>query len=216
MERIAPKRINMSIFDLFKKIEKQPQGGAISHIIVGLGNPGGEYERTRHNAGFIAIDRLCDSLGVKCDRAKFKALTCEATIGENRVLIMKPQTFMNKSGEAVSEASRFYKISPDKIIVISDDASLPVGKLRIRAKGSAGGQKGLNNIIEHLGTQEFPRIKLGVGEKPHPEYDMVDWVLGKFPKEDFEALSKTVESVPSAVATMINGDITAAMNSFNR
>ena len=206
----------MSIFDLFKKIEKQPQGGAISHIVVGLGNPGGEYEKTRHNAGFIAIDRLCDSLGVKCDRAKFKALCCEATIGENRVLIMKPQTYMNKSGEAVSEASRFYKISPDKIIVISDDASLPVGKLRIRAKGSAGGQKGLNNIIEHLGTQEIPRIKLGVGEKPHPDYDMAEWVLGKFPKEDFEALSKTVESVPSAVATMINSDITTAMNKYNR
>ena len=206
----------MSIFDLFKKIEKQPQGGAISHIVVGLGNPGGEYEKTRHNAGFIAIDRLCDSLGVKCDRAKFKALCCEATIGENRVLIMKPQTYMNKSGEAISEASRFYKISPDKIIVISDDASLPVGKLRIRAKGSAGGQKGLNNIIEHLGTQEIPRIKLGVGEKPHPDYDMAEWVLGKFPKEDFEALSKTVESVPSAVATMINSDITTAMNKYNR
>ena len=206
----------MSIFDLFKKIEKQPQGGAISHIVVGLGNPGGEYEKTRHNAGFIAIDRLCDSLGVKCDRAKFKALCCEATIGENRVLIMKPQTYMNKSGEAISEASRFYKIPADKVIVISDDVTLAIGKLRIRGKGSAGGHNGLKSIIEHLGTQEFPRIKLGVGEKPHPDYDMLDWVLGKFPKEDFEALSKTVESVPSAVATMINGDITAAMNRFNR
>ena len=206
----------MSIFDLFKKIEKQPQGGTISHIVVGLGNPGGEYEKTRHNAGFIAIDRLCDSLGVKCDRAKFKALCCEATIGETRVLIMKPQTYMNKSGEAISEASRFYKIPADKVIVISDDVTLAIGKLRIRGKGSAGGHNGLKSIIEHLGTQEFPRIKLGVGEKPHPDYDMVDWVLGKFPKEDFEALSKTVESVPSAVATMINGDITAAMNRFNR
>ena len=206
----------MSIFDLFKKIEKQPQGGAISHIVVGLGNPGSEYERTRHNAGFIAIDRLCDSLGVKCDRAKFKALCCEATIGEARVLIMKPQTYMNKSGEAVSEASRFYKIPADKVIVISDDVTLAVGKLRIRGKGSAGGHNGLKSIIEHLGTQEFPRIKLGVGEKPHPDYDMVDWVLGKFPKEDFDTLSKTVASVPSAVATMINGDITSAMNRFNR
>ncbi len=206
----------MSIFDLFKKIEKQPQGGAISHIVVGLGNPGGEYEKTRHNAGFIAIDRLCDSLGVKCDRAKFKALCCEATIGEARVLIMKPQTYMNKSGEAISEASRFYKIPADKVIVISDDVTLAVGKLRIRGKGSAGGHNGLKSIIEHLGTQEFPRIKLGVGEKPHPDYDMVDWVLGKFPKEDFDTLSKTVESVPSAVATMINSDITTAMNKYNR
>lgn len=206
----------MSIFDLFKKIEKQPQGGAISHIIVGLGNPGAEYEKTRHNAGFIAIDRLCDSLGVKCDRAKFKALTCEATIGEARVLIMKPQTYMNKSGEAISEASRFYKIPADKVIVISDDVTLAVGKLRIRGKGSAGGHNGLKSIIEHLGTQEFPRIKLGVGEKPHPDYDMVDWVLGKFPKEDFEALSKTVESVPSAIASLIREDVATAMNKYNR
>ena len=206
----------MSIFDLFKKIENQPQGGAISHIVAGLGNPGDKYDKTRHNAGFIAIDRLCDSLGVKCDRAKFKALTCEATIGNSRVLIMKPQTFMNLSGEAVSEAARFYKIPADKVIVISDDVTLAVGKLRIRGKGSAGGHNGLKSIIEHLGTQEFPRIKLGVGEKPHPDYDMVDWVLGKFPKEDLDTLSKTVESVPGAIASMINGDITTAMNRFNR
>ena len=206
----------MSIFDLFKKIENQPQGGAISHIVAGLGNPGDKYDKTRHNAGFIAIDRLCDSLGVKCDRAKFKALTCEATIGNSRVLIMKPQTFMNLSGEAISEAARFYKIPADKVIVISDDVTLALGKLRIRGKGSAGGHNGLKSIIEHLGTQEFPRIKLGVGEKPHPDYDMVDWVLGKFPKEDLDTLSKTVESVPSAIASMINSDITTAMNSFNR
>ena len=206
----------MSIFDLFKKIENQPQGGAISHIVAGLGNPGDKYDKTRHNAGFIAIDRLCDSLGVKCDRAKFKALTCEATIGNSRVLIMKPQTFMNLSGEAISEAARFYKIPADKVIVISDDVTLAVGKLRIRGKGSAGGHNGLKSIIEHLGTQEFPRIKLGVGEKPHPDYDMVDWVLGKFPKEDLDKLTKTVESVPSAIASLIQEDITSAMNRFNR
>ena len=206
----------MSIFDLFKKIENQPQGGAISHIVAGLGNPGDKYDKTRHNAGFIAIDRLCDSLGVKCDRAKFKALTCEATIGNSRVLIMKPQTFMNLSGEAISEAARFYKIPADKVIVISDDVTLAVGKLRIRAKGSAGGHNGLKSIIEHLGTQEFPRIKLGVGEKPHPDYDMVDWVLGKFPKEDLDTLSKTVESIPGAIASLVQEDITSAMNRFNR
>lgn len=206
----------MSIFDLFKKIENKTQGGAISHIVVGLGNPGAEYEKTRHNAGFMAIDRLCDSLGVKCDRAKFKALVCEATIGEARVLIMKPQTFMNKSGEAISEASRFYKIPAENVIVISDDVSLAVGKLRIRGKGSAGGHNGLKSIIEHLGTQDFPRIKLGVGEKPHPDYDMVDWVLGKFPKADLDSLLKTIDSIPGAVATMVKGDITTAMNSYNR
>ncbi len=205
----------MSIFDLFKKIEKPTQGGAISHIIVGLGNPGAEYERTRHNAGFMAIDRLCDSLGVRCDRAKFKALVCEATIGESRVLIMKPQTFMNKSGEAISEASRFYKIPADKIIVLSDDISLGVGKLRIRKKGSAGGHNGLKSIIEHLGTQEFPRIKLGVGEKPHPDYDMVDWVLGKFSAQDLNTLTKAIENVPSALAILVGGDVERAMNLFN-
>ncbi len=206
----------MSIFDLFKKIEKQPQGGAISHIIVGLGNPGAEYEITRHNAGFMAIDRLCDSLGVRCDRSKFKALVCEATIGESRVLIMKPQTFMNKSGEAISEASRFYKIPADKIIIISDDVSLGVGKLRIRKKGSAGGHNGLKSIIEHLGTQDFPRIKLGVGEKPHPDYDMVDWVLGKFSKEDLNTLTKAIENVPDAIRLMLCGNVEGAMNLFNR
>ena len=123
---------------------------------------------------------------------------------------------MNKSGEAISEASRFYKIPADKVIVISDDVTLAVGKLRIRGKGSAGGHNGLKSIIEHLGTQEVPRIKLGVGEKPHPDYDMVDWVLGKFPKEDFEALSKTVESVPSAIASLIKEDVATAMNKYNR
>lgn len=206
----------MSIFDLFKKIEKPTQGGAISHIIVGLGNPGAEYDKTRHNAGFMAIDLLCERLGVKCDRAKFKALVCEATIGEARVLIMKPQTFMNKSGEAISEACRFYKIPADKVIVISDDVSLGVGRLRIRKKGSAGGHNGLKSIIEHLGTDEFPRIKLGVGEKPHPDYDMVDWVLGKLPKQELDTLAKTIENMPSALALIVNGEIDKAMNTCNR
>lgn len=206
----------MSIFDLFKKIEKPTQGGAISHIIVGLGNPGEEYAKTRHNAGFMAIDELCEALGVKCDRVKFKALACEAIISDKRVLIMKPQTYMNKSGEAIIEASRFYKIAPESIIVISDDISLDVGKLRIRKKGSAGGHNGLKSIIEHLGTDEFPRIKLGVGNKPHPDYDIIDWVLGKFPKNDLDTLATTIKDVPNALSIMLSGDIDRAMNTCNR
>ena len=205
----------MSIFDLFKKIEKQPQGGAISHIVVGLGNPGGEYEKTRHNAGFIAIDRLCDSLGVKCDRAKFKALCCEATIGENRVLIMKPQTYMNKSGEAISEASRFYKIPADKVIVISDDVTLAVGKLRIRAKGSAGGHNGIKSIIQHLGSDNFPRIKLGVGEKPHPDFDLADYVLSGFTKDEIPQMKQAMEKACKALELLTNGKIDEAMSKFS-
>lgn len=208
----------MSIFDLFKKIENEKnatQGGAISHIIVGLGNPGEEYALTRHNAGWIALDHLCSVLGVKCDRAKFKALVTEAQIGSSRVLLMKPQTYMNNSGEAVAEASKFYKIAPENIIVFSDDMSLDVGKMRIRKKGSSGGQKGLKSIIEHLKTDTFPRIKFGIGQKPHPDYDVVDWVLGKFPKQDLETLKKTVECVPEATKMMVEGDYDGAMNKYN-
>ena len=138
-----------NIFDLFKKIEKSP-ASPVTHIVCGLGNPGEKYEKTRHNAGFLAIDALCQQLGVRCDRAKFKALTGEASIGDVRVLLMKPQTFMNASGEAVSEAARFYKIPAENIIVISDDVAQDIGRVRIRKSGSAGGQKGLTSILEHL------------------------------------------------------------------
>ncbi len=208
----------MSIFDLFKKIEgeRATQGGAFSHIIVGLGNPGAEYEITRHNAGFMAIDRLCLELGVRCDRVKFKSLTAEATICGKRVLIMKPQTYMNKSGEAVSEASGFYKIPAENVIVISDDITLDVAKMRIRKKGSAGGHNGLKSIIEHLKTDTFPRIKLGVGQKPHPDYDVVDWVLGKLSRQDLDALAKTIESVPDALKLMLEGNYDKAMCDYNR
>lgn len=207
----------MSIFDLFKKIEseKQPQGGAISKIIVGLGNPGAEYEATRHNAGFMAIDRLCEALGAKCDRLKYKSLVTEATIEGTRVLIMKPQTYMNRSGEAVKEAVSFYKLSPEDVIVISDDTSLDVAKMRIRKKGSAGGHNGLKSIIEHLGSDTFPRIKLGVGQKPHADYDLADWVLGRLPKQDLEALKKTIEDIVEPLKLMIVGDYERAMSLFN-
>ena len=203
-----------NIFDLFKKIEK-PSSVPVTHIVCGLGNPGDKYANTRHNAGFLAIDVLCNKLGTKCDRAKFKALTGEATLGDTRILIMKPQTFMNASGEAVSEAARFYKIPTENIIIISDDVAQDIGRVRIRKSGSAGGQKGLKSIIEHLKSDTFPRIRIGVGQKPNPEYDLADWVLGKFPKEDEKSLKAVLDIVPDILTLMLKGNFDEAMCRYN-
>lgn len=204
-----------SIFDLFKKIEKSEAHSPVSKIIVGLGNPGEKYTFTRHNAGFLAIDYLTQKYGARCDKIKFKSLCGEVTIGGVRALLMKPQTFMNLSGEAVREAAEFYKISPEDIIVISDDASFDVGKLRIRKSGSAGGHNGLKNIIEQLGSDKFPRIKLGVGQKPHPDYDIADWVLARLPKELEPKFFSVLEEVPSILTLMLKGEIDKAMCDFN-
>ena len=178
------------IFDLFKKIESAPAAktGNVAWLIVGLGNPGTEYVRTRHNVGFAAVDALAQSLGVKIDRAKYHALIGEAVIDGVRVILMKPQTYMNASGKAVAEAANFYHLTPDHILVYSDDISLAPGRLRVRKNGSAGGHNGLKSIIECIGSQEFPRIKIGVGQKPTPEYDLADWVLGKLPLTDGDAV----------------------------
>lgn len=207
----------MSIFDLFKKIEseKTTQGGAISHIIVGLGNPGEKYVYTRHNAGFLAMDYLTERLGVKCDRAKFKALCTEAVIAGARVLLMKPQTFMNASGTAVIEAMNFYKIPVENVLVVFDDTSLNIGKMRIRKKGSAGGHNGIKSLIECLGSDNFPRIKLGVGAKPSPDYDLADWVLGTIPKADREAFFSVLEKCPEALELMLKGEYELAQQKFN-
>ena len=172
-----------SIFDLFKKIEKKEDQTPITHIIVGLGNPGDKYTYTRHNAGFLAIDYLLNKYSITCDRVKFKALVGEIKLGGVRALLMKPQTFMNLSGTAIKEACDFYKIQPENVIVISDDASFDIGKLRVRKSGSAGGHNGLKSVIECLNSDKFPRIKLGVGQKPSPDYDIADWVLARIPKE---------------------------------
>ena len=204
-----------SIFDLFKKIEKTESSAPITKIIVGLGNPGDKYTFTRHNAGFLAIDYVSQKYGVKCDRIKFKSLCGEVTIGGVRALLMKPQTFMNLSGEAVSEAASFYKIAPEDIIVISDDASFDVGKLRIRKNGSAGGHNGLKNIIERLSSDKFPRIKLGVGQKPHPNYDIADWVLARLPKELEPKFFSVLEEMPSILTLMLKGEVDKAMCDFN-
>ena len=165
-------------------------------LVVGLGNPGDKYENTRHNVGFLTVDELAERARIPVQKLKYRALTNTAELGGARVLLMKPVTYMNLSGEAVGQAARFYKIPPEHVLVISDDVSLPLGKLRIRKSGSAGGHNGLKNIIQHLGTDQFPRVKVGVGEKPHPDYDMADWVLGKFTGEDKKAIDARRSSGP--------------------
>ncbi len=206
-----------SIFDLFKKIESESSSGAkITHIVAGLGNPGAEYEKTRHNAGFIAIDKIAEDAGVKISRLKFRALTAEATIGGARVLLMKPETFMNSSGEAIGEAASFYKIPPENIIILHDEISFDVGIMRIRRKGSAGGHNGLKSIIEHLGSDNFPRIKIGVGMKPRPDYDLVSWVLGKFPEKDLQGLKEELPRIKDSVALMLEGKIEEAMCKYSK
>lgn len=205
-----------NIFDLFKKIESQGSTEPISAIIVGLGNPGREYEKTRHNVGFVAIDHAAEKLGTKIDRAKFHARVAEATVGGKRVLLMKPETYMNNSGVAVSEAASFYKIAPERVIVLSDDISLEPGTIRIRRKGSAGGHNGLKSIIAHIGSEEFPRIKIGVGKKPHPDYDLAAHVLGNMSKADDDRFLSRLPDIFDAISMMLSGDIDGAMCKYSK
>ena len=187
----------------------------VAWLIVGLGNPGGDYENTRHNAGFAVADELARRGGFDVRRAKFKALTAAAQVGGQGVLVMKPATYMNLSGEAVGEAARFYKIAPDRVLVISDDVDLPLGKLRIRTNGSAGGHNGLKSIIQHLGTDQFPRLKVGVGGKPHPDYDLADWVLGKLTGEDKKVMDEAVKRAADAVECFLKDGPQKAMGQYN-
>ena len=187
----------------------------VTWLVVGLGNPGDKYENTRHNAGFMAIDQLADRGDFPVQRLKFHALTHQATISGQGVLVMKPTTYMNSSGEAVREASQFYKIPPEKIIVIFDDVSLDVGKMRIRRKGSDGGHNGIKSIIYLTGSDQYPRIKVGVGKKPRPDYDLAAWVLGHFSDEDLKALQPVFDHCYDAVREMLKGNIDRAMNLFN-
>lgn len=208
-----------NIFDLFDKIKKENTENKvqpITHIVAGLGNPGEQYLTTRHNAGFMALDYISSKLGVKLDRLKFKSLTCDVNINGKRVLLMKPQTFMNASGEAVREAADFYKIAPENITVICDDVNFGCGVMRIRRKGSDGGQKGVRDIIYQLSSDNFPRIKLGVGEKPNREYSMVDWVLGKLGQEDREKMFGTFEGVYESVLLILDGKIDDAMCKYSK
>lgn len=186
----------------------------IMYIVAGLGNPTKEYDKTRHNAGFETIDVLADMLGTTVEEKKFKGLYGRGIIGGEKVILLKPQTFMNLSGESIREASDFYKVEPDHIIIVYDDISLDVGQLRIRTKGSAGGHNGIKNIIAHLGTQEFPRVKVGVGDKPK-KMDLADYVLSRFSKEDQAKMEEAYKEAAKAVEVLITQGADAAMNQFN-
>ena len=185
-------------------------------IIAGLGNPGQQYEYTRHNAGFLCLDVISSACRCKVDRLKFSALTELCELGGQRCVLMKPTTYMNKSGEAIAACARFYQIPPERILVIFDDVSLPAGSLRIRRGGSAGGHNGTKSIIERLGTQEFPRIKLGVGGPPHADYDMADWVLSSMSGNDLKNLRKKAEEALAAATLIVSGDIEQAMSKYSR
>lgn len=193
---------------------KKDSGGA-GWLLVCLGNPGDKYENTRHNVGFMVADEIAERQKKPIQKLKFKALTNLFTISGEKVLVMKPITYMNLSGEAVRQAADFYKISPDHILVISDDTALAVGRLRIRKKGSAGGHNGLKNIIQRLGTDQFPRLRIGVGEKPHPDYDLADWVLGKFQGEDKKTIDAAVKRAADAVECILSEGLDRAMGTFN-
>lgn len=191
------------------------KSGGVDWLLVCLGNPGDQYENTRHNIGFMVADELGERHNIPIQRLKFRALTNTITVGDEKVLLMKPVTYMNLSGEAVHEAAAFYKIPPERVLVISDEVSLAPGKIRVRRSGSAGGHNGLKNIIAHLGTDQFPRIRLGVGQKPHPDYDMADWVLGKFQGEDKKAVEEAVKKAADAAECLIREGVDKAMNKYN-
>ena len=206
------------IFELFKKISSENSASRepISHIVVGLGNPGAQYLHTRHNAGFLAIDYICNKYNARVNKSAHKGLVGEATIGGKRVLLVKPQTFMNLSGECVRAVLDFYKISPDNLIIIYDDISLDVGRLRVRRDGSAGGHNGIKSILEHLGTKTFPRIKIGVGQKPHPDYDLASWVLSEFKDDELKALEGTFPTVCEGLEKILTSSIDDAMQICNK
>ena len=191
------------------------KSSGVKWIVVFLGNPGRKYEFTRHNAGFMAAEACEAAESVNIDRLRFSAMTAQTSVGGQGVLLMKPQTYMNLSGDAVIEAAKFYKVPAERVIVVSDDVSLPEGRLRIRTKGSAGGHNGLKSIIARLGTDAFPRVKLGVGAPPHPDYDMADWVLGAFRGEDRKIMEQAAEKAWQAVKCYITEGPDRAMNKFN-
>lgn len=199
----------------FRKKVTASVSGSPEFMVVGLGNPGKDYEFTRHNAGFLTLDHIAVEEDVEIKKLKYKALIGDTVIAGHRCLLVKPQTFMNNSGEAVREISQFYKIPPEKIIVIFDDISLPCGKLRIRRKGTDGGHNGIKSIIYHLNSDNFPRIKVGVGAKPHPDYNLADWVLSAFKKDEMEELKKAITKATEVLPYILDGEIDKAMNKAN-
>ena len=208
----------MSIFDLFDKIKSEDTSaltGPVEYIIAGLGNPGVKYENTRHNAGFMAVDTLASKYNFEIKKLRFKSLTGEVMLNGKRCLVLKPSTFMNSSGEAVVEALNFYKLPPEKLIVCYDDINLDPPQLRIRRKGSDGGHNGIKSIIYLTGSDNFPRIKIGVGQKPSRDYDLADWVLSEFRSEDIPKMHEAADNVCEALSLMVQGSIDKAMNKFN-
>ena len=203
------------MFNRFRRQTSTTPTGAPESLVVGLGNPGNKYTYTRHNSGFLCLDMLSDKLNFKIDRLKFKSLICDTNINGHRCIVMKPQTFMNNSGEAVRECAAFYKIPAEKVIVIYDDISLDVGKLRIRRKGTDGGHNGIKSIIYHLNSDQFPRIKVGCGKKPHPDYDLADWVLSEFKKDELKALEPALSNACKALELLLDNNIEKAMNLYN-
>ena len=195
---------------------KAMPAGPVEYIVAGLGNPGKEYEGSRHNAGFMGMEALADRLHVKIDRVKFKSYCGQADIGGRRTLLLMPQTFMNLSGEAVREAMQFYTIPPERTVILFDDISLPVGTVRVRRKGSDGGQRGMKSIIYLTGSDQFPRVKIGVGAKPHPDYDLAAWVLSKFTKEEATRIREAADHAAQAACLIVEGQIDEAMNRFSK
>ena len=200
---------------MFNKFRNNAEKSTYEYLIVGLGNPGKKYETTRHNVGFLFVTYLEQELNFTAKKLKFHALIGDTKIGSHRVLVMKPQTMMNNSGEAVAECASFYKIPPENIIVVYDDISLEPGKLRIRRKGSAGGHNGIKSIISRLGSENFPRIKLGVGAKPSPDYDLADWVLSQIPKKDIPATKDAIANACDSLKFILDNDIDGAMSKYN-
>ena len=198
---------------MFRK-KSPPLMGGITHIVIGLGNPDRKYENTRHNAGFIGIDALAEKYGVTIDRLKYKSYCQTVEIGSSRVLLMKPQTYMNNSGQAVVEAMNFYKIPSENVIVVFDDISLDVGLMRVKRKGSDGGQKGMRSIIYLSGKDTFPRVKIGVGHKPE-KWDLADWVLSQFTNDEKKLIDETAKKAAAAVELILDGNIDKAMNLYN-
>ena len=200
---------------MFRGLFSSRPMGPVKYLVTGLGNPGSKYENTRHNAGFMAIDYLAEKHGVSVSRLKFKGLCGEAEMGGQKILLLKPSTYMNLSGQSVQEAMAFYKLPPENVIILFDDISLPLGRIRIRWKGSDGGHNGMKNIIYLAGKDTFPRVKIGVGAKPNPQWDLADWVLSTFSSQEMKEMKTAIEHAAAAVELMVQGKTEEAMSLYN-
>lgn len=207
-------KCKLVVYMLFKN-KKFFKASGYDFMLVGLGNPGAKYENTRHNCGFLALDVFASRHGGDIKKSKFQSLIGECTVGGKRILLVKPQTFMNNSGIAVKAAMDFYKIAPENIVIAFDDISLDPGKIRMRRKGSDGGHNGIKSIIAHISSQDFPRIKIGVGAKPTPEWDLANWVLSGFDKKDLPAVKDSLEKAADAAECIFTQSIDVAMNKYN-